>query len=257
MRLRTVVTQIAPMFVGTAAVALMLAVPGASAQGRGGQGGPPPTPQAAAPIDLTGNWVSIVNEDWRWRMVTPPKGDYASVPLNDAGREMADTWTEDQDGSCKAYGVGGLMRQPTRLRVSWQDPNTVKIETDAGQQTRMLHFNAAAASGPRSLQGNSVAMWEQPARQGRGANATQPPGGTLKVETTNVAAGWLRRNGVPYSENAKITEYFDRFPSPNGDEWLVVTTIVDDPMYLNQPFITSSHFKREPDGSKWSPAACK
>jgi hypothetical protein len=59
------------------------------------------------------------------------------------------------------------------------------------------------------------------------------------------------------ARNAALTEYFDRFAAPNGDEWLVVTTIVSDAKYLNQDFVTSTHFKKEPTGAKWAPAACK
>jgi len=247
------------------AVAVAVALAGAafghtlSAQGRGRGGGAqaPATPRAAAPIDLTGNWVSVVNEDWRWRMVTPPKGDYASVPMTDEARKVADTWDTSKDGSCQAYGVGGLMRMPMRVNISWEGDDVLKIETDAGQQTRRLMFSAAPARGGRTLQGHSMAEWQRPAQQGRGANAVQPPGGSLKVMTTNHTAGWLRKNGVPYSQDATITEYYDRFAAPNGDEWFVVTTIVDDPVYLNQPFVTSSHFKKEPDGSKFSPAPCR
>ena len=80
--------------------------------------------------------------------------------------------------------------------------------------------------------------------------------GSLKVVTTNLRAGYLRRNGVPYSEDASVTEYFDRLTA-YGTDWLTVLTIVDDPRYLNQPFITSTHFKREPDASKWAPAPCE
>src|SRR5205085_10201106 len=120
----------------------------------------PPTPRAAAPIDLTGNWVSIVNEDWRWRMITPPKGDYASVPLNPAGRAEADKWTPAMDGRCEAYGAGGLMRMPTRVRITWQDANTLKLETDAGSQTRLLHFGGARPPADHLLQGYSAATWE-------------------------------------------------------------------------------------------------
>jgi hypothetical protein len=245
------------------AVAASVAV-GASAQqpqaGRAGGPAPaaprPASPWASAPIDLTGNWVSIVNEDWRWRMVTPPKGDYASVPLNDAGRKQADTWTTAQDGSCLAYGAPAVMRNPTRLNISWENENTLKVDIDAGVQTRRFNFDPAkrAPVGPASLQGHSVAEWERPAG-GRGGQA--PPGGNLKVTTTNLAAGWLRKNGVPYSASASLTEYYDRFAAPNGDEWLVVTTIVADPTYLNQDFVTSTHFKKEADNSKWAPAACK
>jgi hypothetical protein len=239
----------------------------------------PPPPRAAAPIDLTGNWVAIVNEDWRWRMLTPPKGDYTSVPLNPAGRAEADKWTEAQDGSCQAYGAGGLMRMPTRVRISWQDDNTLKVETDAGTQTRLLHFTptgqgSAPAGTARSLQGYTVAAWEYAGRGGalgllpaggRGGGAPGrgrgpaplPRFGTLHAVTTNLSGGWLRMNGVPYSQDAVVTENWDRFKSPNGDEWFVVTTVVSDPKYLQQDFVTSSHFKKEADGSKWSPSSCK
>jgi hypothetical protein len=226
------------------------------AQGRAGgpPAGPPPSPQASAPIDLTGYWVAIVNEDWRWRMVTPPKGAASSVPLNPAGTKAANSWNPETDGSCLAYGAAGLLRMPTRLHITWENPTTLKIETDAGQQTRRLHFDRGAQPGPRSLQGHSVAEWQ---RGGGGRGAPPPVGGTLKVTTTNMTAAWLRRNGVPYSENASMTEYFDRFATPTKDEWLVVTTLVNDPTYLTAEFYTSSHFKREPDGAKWSPSPCK
>jgi len=224
--------------------------PGAAAQ-------PPATPRGRAPIDLTGYWVSIVNEDWRWRMVTPPKGDVASVPLNAEGTKVANAWDPATDGSCLAYGAAGLMRIPTRLNVTWQDDQTLKIETDAGQQTRVLRFDAGTPPAQRSLQGYSVAQWETPPA-GRGGGAPQAPRfGDLKVTTTNLTAAWLRKNGVPYSENTTVTEYFDRFQAPNKDEWLVVTTIVSDPKYLNQDFVTSTHFKKEPNGAKWSPSPCK
>ena len=69
--------------------------------------------------------------------------------------------------------------------------------------------------------------------------------------------GWLRRNGVPYSQNAVITENFTRFTHPDAGDWFVVTTTVEDPQYLAQPFITSSNFKKEADDSKWNPQPCK
>ncbi len=229
-------------------------------QGRaGGAAAPqaPPTAQATAAIDLTGNWVSVVNEDWRWRMVTPPKGDYASVPLNADGTKQADTWQPSMDGQCEAYGMAGLMRMPTRLKIGWQDPQTLKIETDAGTQTRLLHFGGTGVKPTaRSLQGWSEAEWERPGGGGRGRGPL-PPGGTLKATTTMLRAGWLRKNGVPYSADATVTEYFDRFTSPTGEEWFSVTTIVHDPKFLNQDFVTSSHFKKEADASKWSPSTCR
>src|SRR5690348_12891521 len=122
---------------------------GVYAQGRAGAPAQPPrSPQAAAPIDLTGYWVSLVTEDWRWRMMTPPKGDYPSIPLNAAGKSVADGWDparETADDKCKAYGAGNIMRVPTRLHITWENENTLKVETDAGQQTRRFAFGPRPA----------------------------------------------------------------------------------------------------------------
>jgi hypothetical protein len=211
---------------------------------------------------MTGQWVAIVNEDWRWRMVTPPKGDYASVPLNAEGRRVADQWDASQDGRCEAYGAAALLRMPTRLRIRWDGNERLVLETDAGRQVRNFDFGAPAAPAARSLQGQSVAKWVTPPRNaggpglvGAGGGAADG-GGYLEVKTTNLTGGWLRRNGVPYSEDAVVTEYFARFAAPNGDEWLIVTTLVDDPRYLTQRFIVSNHFRKEAEGGRWNPRAC-
>jgi hypothetical protein len=207
-----------------------------------------------APNDLTGYWVSVITEDWRWRMMTAPKGDYASVPLNDAGRNAADAWDREADvrngNECRPYGAGGIMRAPGRLHVTWADDATLKIETDAGTQTRLFHFGAFDRAAP-NWQGNSAASWQMV-----GAVRGSPPtGGSLKVVTTGAKSGYLRWNGVPYSDDAVITEHLDRYVA-FGDEWLTVTTIVEDPKYLSQPFIVSTDFKREPNASKWHPTPC-
>jgi hypothetical protein len=257
----------ARLFTAAAVAALLLAAPALLHA----QFGPPPpqTPQPAklvAPEDLTGYWVSIVTEDWRWRMVTPAKGDYTSVPLNQEGRKLADTWDPAKDeasgNQCRAYGAAAVMRVPGRVHFTWQDDNTLKVETDAGTQTRVFHFGGKpAANEAASWQGYSAASWDGLRRAGpRGGPppvSTGPQPGTLKVVTTNMKAGYLRKNGVPYSANADLTEYYDRTNEPNGDSWLIVTTIVDDPQYLYQQFVTSTHFKLEKDGSKWSPTACE
>jgi hypothetical protein len=219
--------------------------------------------QASAPVDLTGTWVSIVNEDWRWRMVTPPLGDFPGIPLNPAGQEQAMTWDPETDGSCLAFGAAGVMRMPTRLRISWENEQTLKLETDNGVQTRLLQFDLAALPGARSLQGHSRATWRRmlPASNPFGilapGGSPAGPGGGLDAVTSNLEAAWLRRNGVPYSENTAMTEHFDRFPGPDGSEWLVVTTIVEDPTYLFAPFITSTHFRLEPDAAGWNPTPCQ
>lgn len=239
-----------------------------SAQG-GRQGGPPSgppqTPRAMAPVDLTGIWVSVVTEDWRWRMVTPPKNDLASIPLNAEGRKLAARWDLAADNAagnqCRAFGAAGLMRQPTRVRVSWLDDTTLKLETDAGQQTRLFHFGVAAPpDAQRQWQGYSVAEWvKQPQSRGLGfgGRGTGVAGGNLKIVTTRMRSGYLRKNGVPYSEDAVLTEYYNRHSGPGSLEWFTVTTIVEDPKYLVQPYITSSSFKKETDDAKWHATPCQ
>ena len=234
-----------------------------------------PTPRALAPIDLTGYWVSIVSEDWRWRMLTPPKGDISSVPVNAEGRRATEAWDYEREqteaNACKPFGVGGLTRLPGRLHITWQDDRTLKLEFDAGTQTRALHFGAAPPSPAPTWQGDSTAAWEfaggletdrngipTATAAGRGARPRPdaPRGGSLRVTTSNFRPGFLRKNGVPYSEKAKIEEYFDRITYPDGDTILLVRTVVDDPVYLQLPFITSTNFRLERDGSKWHPTPC-
>jgi hypothetical protein len=260
---------------GLALSAVMTMPLAAGQRGRGaGPGGtaaapqPPKTAKEAARIDLTGTWVTYVTEDWRFRMVTPPKGDYTSMPLNPEGKRVADLWDWRKDqksgAACKAYGAAGLMRMPTRLRISWQDDNTLKVETDAGTQTRLFMFARpapAAAKAAHTLQGTSAGEWEKTALPASGlgilAIPAAPPSYAMKVVTTGLSAGYLRTNGVPYGENAVLTEYFDTLTHSNGQEWLVLTSVVEDPQYLLQPFVTSTHFKREPDNSRWRPTPCE
>ncbi len=235
----------------------MLATPlGLFAQ-RGGRGGgaalPPQTAKAAAPVDLTGYWVSVVTEDWRYRMVTPARGDYQGVPMTPAARAIADTWDpakEEASGErCKSYGAPALLRVPGRLHITWQDEQTLRMDTDAGEQTRIFHFgNWKPPAGPSTIQGDSVAEW-----QGGGRGATD---GALHVTTSNLKAGFLRKNGVPYSENTSLTEYYELITEPDGSPLMVVTIMTTDPAYLRQPFVISSQFKKEPGDAKWHPTAC-
>jgi hypothetical protein len=236
--------------------ATLIAQTSLEAQGRGGgRGGPPQTPQASAPIDLTGYWVSVVTEDWRYRMVTPAPGDYQGVPMTAAAVKVADAWDPEKEAAspdqCKSYGAPALLRIPERLHITWQDDQTMKLETDAGKQTRVFHFGDwKAPAGPPTLQGDSVAQWERSG--GRGAAGS----GSLKVTTSHLKAGFLRKNGVPYSENASLTEYYDLVKERNGDQLLVVTIVTTDPMYLREPFIISSHFKKQAGADGWKPSEC-
>ena len=244
----------------------------AQAQRGGGAAAPPPEPRAAAAIDLTGYWVSIVTQDWRWRMVTPAKGDYEGIPLTDEGRAVADAWDPARDEAageaCRSYGAAALLYVPTRLHITWQDDDTLKVETDAGMQTRLLRFGdeETPADTPPSWQGISVAQWQtprpnvplllRPAARTADAPAVAPAGGSLRVTTTNLRAGYLRKNGVPYSENAVLTEYFDLYERPNGEELLTITTVVEDPQYLRTARLVAPVFKKEPNGAKWDPTPC-
>jgi len=245
-----------------AGIALMLlAVPLSAQRGAPGRGqGPPQSPRAGAAIDLTGYWVSVISEDWKFRMVTPKKGVYDSLMLNAEGRRVADTWDPAKDEAageqCRAYGAANIMRIPGRLHITWQDDNTLKIETDAGTQTRLLHFgdpstgSGQVPAGEPSWQGYSTATWER--APGRG----NVSGGDLKVVTTNLKPGYVRRNGAPYSAKTTVTEYFDRNTMPNGDVWFTVTTKVEDPVYARGPYLTTTDFKKLPDASGWNPTPC-
>jgi len=232
---------------------LMLPSAALAQRGRGAGAGAAQTPRAAAVVDLTGYWVAVVTEDWRYRMVTPAQGDYQGVPLTPAARKIADSWDPAKESAsgdqCKSYGAPAILRVPGRLHITWQDDTTLKLETDAGQQTRLFHFgNWKSPGGPKTLQGDSVAEWE-----GGGRGVTD---GSMKVTTTNLNGGFLRKNGVPYSENASVTEYYEVVTQPDGSPLLVVTISTTDPEYLRTPFVISSQFKKEATDAKWKPSPC-
>ena len=242
------------------------------AQRGGGPPAPPRAPRAAAPIDLTGYWVSVVTQDWRWRMVTPAKGDYQGIPVTAEARKVADAWDPAKDDAageqCRSYGAPALMSVPGRLHITWQDDNTLKVDTDAGTQTRILLFGdkQAPPNAAKTWQGVSVAQWQmprpnvplqlRPAERTSDASPVRPTGGSLRVVTTNLRAGYLRKNGVPYSENAVMTEYWDLYKRPNGEEWLTITSQLDDPQYLRTPRLVAPVFKKEPNNAKWDPTPC-
>jgi hypothetical protein len=261
-------------------------------QGRGagrGPAGPPPTGKSTAPFDLTGYWVSEIVDEWRFR-VSPIKGDILYMPLNNAARQVANAWDpakdEGEGNQCKAYGAVGLMQRPGRLHITWMDDNTIKLDADAGTQSRTWHFGPPPGAtpqtntlglppdsvtappqkglqplGPPSLQGYSVAQWEGPGFGGGGRGFGQRPAGppktgTLKVVTTNLLPGYLRKNGVPYSDKAVLTEYINLLSGQQGEQYFAVTAMVDDPVYLNGPFVRTYNFKKLPDATGWDPTPC-
>ncbi len=244
------------------------------AQGRGGPppgGAPRPSPRAMAPADVTGYWVSVVTEDWRYRMLTPAKGDYQGLQMSPEARKIADSWDPSADvaagNQCRSYGAAAIMRGPGRIHITWQDDNTLRLDADAGTQTRLFRFGPPQPPGPPQMagraqpagsptwQGESAAQWETTGG-GRGAAPVPAPGASLRVVTRNMRAGYLRKNGVPYSEDAVLTEHFTVAPIPSGGQTLVVTSVVQDPRYFPQPFVVSSVFKKQADASGWDPTPC-
>ena len=221
------------------------------------------------------------------RMIVPPRGDFQNLPLTQAAQDAANAMDLDQIAAaglaCQAYAAPTIMREPGRVQIAWEDADTLRIDTDAGEQTRLIHFVDQGVPEEPSWQGHSVAEWEyaggfDPLRAiandgragggrggrggggrgggGRGGDVQTPMGGKLRVETTNLRAGLLRKNGVPFSANTEITEYYNLLTEPDGIDWFVVTTIVHDPENLLVDYITSTNFRREPDDSNWSPTPC-
>ena len=267
-----------------------------AAQGRQGQAAAPPPgapAKATALRDFTGYWVSVVTEEWRYRMVVPDKGDVlTNVPLNKAGRDIAEAWDPAKDvasgNQCKSYGAAGIMYIPGRLHIYWLGDNTLRIDTDSGMQTRLIHFNvtgAPPAAKTSDWQGYSIARWgdneaitqrilgggplgqggpeyESDLAGGFGGNQTAqaeafrpPQRDFLHVITTEMRPGYLRKNGVPYSANARLDEYFTDF-TYNGQGWLFLTGVVTDPTYLMEPYIFHTHYKKLTDNSGWDPTQC-
>ncbi len=233
---------------------------GLEQNGKGG-GAPAPTAKTVAPADFTGYWSAVVVEDWRYRMLPPQKytvkptfGSRVNIPMNAEARKIALAWDPAKDEAageqCRGYGAPNIMRIPEWIHITWQDDQTLKLETDAGQQTRLFEFGAPKNPGG-GWQGVSAASWET-LPLARGALLFS---GSLKIVTTKLKPGYLQRNGIPYSANATLTEYFDRVDEP-GASYIVITTTVEDPTYLTEPYMTSTHFKKEANGSGWKPSPC-
>jgi hypothetical protein len=235
----------------------------AGAGQRGGGPGAPAAPQAArtaAPVDLTGYWVSIVTEDWIERMSpdSPASGTGGRGGLR--GQPPAAPPPAGAD-PCRVYGAAGSLRVPGRLHITWADDTTLKVEMDAGTQTRLLHFAPTTpAPAEKTLQGYSVANWEVGGGRGGGrggpggpAPAAAPRWGSLNVVTTNMRGGYLLSSRSSYSDNATLTEYFTKH-ADFGTEYFTVTAVIQDGP---QTRVTSSTFKKEPDGAKFSPSGCE
>jgi hypothetical protein len=208
----------------------------------------------------------------------PNPAAQGNIPYRAAAAQAALKWDPAKDeaegNSCKAYGAPGIMRQATHLHITWQDDNTLKIDADYGTQTRLFHFGPPPDPGrldygnatffpPQpvkleppagvepSWQGYSMAFWTI-----MGGIGSYERGGNLKVVTTRLKPGYYWKNGMPYTGNATLTEYFRTMALPDGSQWIRYTQIAEDPEYLTQPWIVNYAFKKLADGTNWHPTPC-
>ena len=229
--------------------------PGAAGRGRGGPRRPAgrrPTAARRRRSTSRGYWVSLVTDDWRYRMLTPPKGNADYMPVNAEARRVMDEWdpAKDEAGgeACRGYGAGGVMRLPGRLHITWENDNTLKMDIDAGTQTRRFVFGAAPrrAAEP-SWQGSPRRRAGCfPGRRGRGAE--RPPRSARRDDDAPAS-------GLPAEERHPLQRqrtYHRVLRAPRRDEaqeYLAVTTMVDDPQYLALPYIKTYEYKKQPDAS--------
>ena len=246
------------------AAALLVVLPFAllaqQARGQGpGRGAGVVNFRTDAPVDLAGYWVALITDDWRYRMLSPPKGNVDYLPVTPEARRVAEQWDPARDEAageqCRGYGAVGVMRLPGRLHITWESDTVLKLETDAGTQTRRFVFGTAEpAAGAPTWQGSSEARWVLPIN--RAAGAANPAQGELRVRTTQMQPGYIRKNGVPYSTDAVLTENYVRLVDDDGTQYLALTQMVEDPVYLAQPVIRTMLFRKQADASGWNPTPC-
>jgi hypothetical protein len=203
---------------------------------------------ALAHVDLAGMWGQRFHEDLPERGAGPEIGDYAGLPINDAARMRADTWDAAKwtvpERQCEPHPADYAPRGPANLRIGSavdpisQDVIAWHLTIMWGLTHRTIWMDGRprpSARAQHSWQGFSNGEWE---------------GDMLKVTTTHLKEGWLRRNGVPRSEQATLIEYFIRH-----EDYLTVVSVVDDPVYLTEPFVRTSNWVVDP-GLQLSPFSC-
>ncbi len=198
---------------------------------------------AGAETDLTGYWAPIMHEDRIFRTAGPSPRDYSGLPINDAARAIADVWNPEDnykpENQCEMHGAAYIMRSPLRFELSYDDADTIsiKIELEMGRERKIYLAGRAREPGPATDMGHSVGRWD---------------GDTLTVTTTHMRQKYIRRNGVPNSEEAVMTEHFVR----HGD-LLTLISIIEDPVYLTTPLIRSVSFNLLDQEFKWIRFPCE
>jgi hypothetical protein len=195
---------------------------------------------AFAQIDLAGEWVPQYHEDQPERLAGPDLGDYAGLPINDAARAMAEAWNADilsiPEHQCKPHPSDYSPRGPANLQI-WKEVDPVSRELTAWR----THIMWQAPERWIYMDGRPHPD-EFAAHTWQGFSTGEWVGQVLKVRTTHLKKGWIRRNGVPRSDLAELTEYFWRH-----GEYLTWTVIINDPVYLTEPMVRSTDFR-------WAPA---
>ena len=198
----------------------------------------------AAPHDLSGYWEPLITEDFKLRTQGVKKGEYNGIELNDAARAIADQFKPDAGADellfdkCGPHGAPRIMFTDTRLRITTGNA-VVSMELEAEGQTRRFYLDK------REWQGGEL-QWQ-------GHSNAYPDGKSLlTVITRHMRPGLLRSNGIPYSEDAVLTEHYARH-----GEYLTVIQALEDPEYLKSPFITSTSFRKIPDPNDWRMGSCR
>jgi hypothetical protein len=201
-----------------------------------------------AQADLAGMWAQRFHEELPERGEGPEIGDYTGLPINDAARLRADSWDASKwtvpERQCEPHPADYAPRGPANLRIGRTvDPISQEIVSwDVtvmwSLQQRTIYMDGRphpSRNAQHSWQGFSTGEWD---------------GDMLKVTTTHLKEGWVRRNGLPHSEKATLTEYFIR-----NQDYLTLVTIVDDPVYLTEPLIRTSDWVLDP-GMRIGPFSC-
>ena len=203
---------------------------------------------ATAQMDLSGAWGQRFHEDAPERGAGPEIGDYTGLPINDAARRRADAWDAAKwtmpERQCEPHPADYGPRGPASLRISStldpvsQDVVSWNVTVLWMVQQRTIWMDGRAHPSEyaqHTWQGFSTGEWE---------------GDMLKVTTTHLKEGWVRRNGLPRSSEATMTEYFLRH-----DDYLTLVTVVRDPVYLTEPLVRTSNWVLDP-GFQLSPFSC-
>lgn len=189
--------------------------------------------------DLSGVWQPRYHEDFPERIPGPELRDYLGLPINDAARQFADSWDSSRialpEEQCRVHVSPYILRGPLNLRIWYekhpltQDVVAIKMYSSTYEQTRTIWMDGRPHPGPNARHtwmGFSTGRWD---------------GDMLVVETTHIKQGWIRRNGVPMSDRATMTEYIVR----NGD-MITHAMLLIDPVYLAEPLVKSEEFFKAP-----------